>query len=74
VSTRNAARTRRKGVKRCHNTDSCGDLSGGLQDLVIFSSTANVKGFLEYQHSGQRNSMVITGISAFRSEKFYGDY
>jgi len=59
-------RTRRKGVRRCHNTDTCGALSGGLQDLVLFSSTANVKGFLEYQQSGQRNSMVITDLHKYR--------
>jgi len=34
--------------------------------LVLFSSTANVKGFLEYQQSGQRNSMVITDLHKYR--------
>jgi hypothetical protein len=38
--------------RRCHNRDTCGALSGGLQDLLLISSTAKVKGFLEYQHSG----------------------
>lgn len=45
------------------DADTFRSLFGGLRDLGYFFSSAEVSGFLEYQHLDQRNSRALKYIS-----------
>lgn len=66
VSTRNADGSGEKGSGDATTDTLVEPFLEDFKTWYYFPQLSKVKGFLEYQHSGYRNSMVITELHKYR--------